>query len=338
MDLSDEDRDDMLFNRAFAGSAKQGPTAQQFARWQDHFVSEIRAVRRRRTLRRWVVATTGIAALLAFGVWLTWSRPAAPLAPVVAEVATAFGGNVVRGDGGIERTLGAGAVIRDGERVESGQRSGLGTRYRNADVRLRADSVVIFHADRLELRHGAVYLDVPEHERSTQPLRVDTPLGSFIHAGTQFQIAVSDGAVSGAVREGAIVLHGPDGDVRLAAGNRRGRMVVIRSSGGMRETPVPTSGPLWAWTLASAPGIVVAGRSPADVLHGLAHQRGERVVYSGRAAEQLARDDSLSGSATAVDPADVIRTVDRATRLRVVESGSGEILVSLDSEGDQNAH
>ncbi len=339
MSQSDDDRDDLLFEELFAVAAKQAPSAEQLARWQEHFRNEIRPAPRRRLSRLGAAAAAGLAALIVATAWLTWTRPAAPVPPVVAEVIAAVGGNVVRTNGVIDRSLVPGSAIRDGERVESGLQSGLAARYRTADVRLHANTSVVFSENRLKLRHGAVYLDVPVVASTGSPLRVDTPLGSFTHAGTQFQVSVSDAGVSGAVREGAIVLHRDGRDIRLAARDGQGRMVRITRSGGLEESPVPTTGALWAWTMQTAPGIVVAGRSPAEVLEWLARQQGKHVVYTSSAAEQLAHDRRFAaGSHAAIRQEDVISTVDATTHLRAVDTGDDRIVVSLDSEGDQDAH
>jgi hypothetical protein len=335
----DLQRDDELFQHLLAAPRVQQPSAEQLERWTQHFSAELRAVRRRRYVRRIAATAVAGAAVVALTITLTTTQPPPANGTAVAHVATAFGGNVIREDGEVRRVLQPGAAVRAGELVESGQRSGLGLTYRSADVRLDAETSVVFHEDRLELRQGSVYVDVVELDRppGTGNVQVDTPLGTFTHLGTQFMVTVAAAEVSGAVREGVIALRSGQREVRLTAAPNRARMVVADASGDLRQLDVPASGALWAWALQSSPRIVVAGRSPEDVLQWVARERGQRLDYADGAAKQLARESRLGGADIEMSLEDAVDTVDRTTRLHVDESAGDELLVSMDSEADQNA-
>ena len=333
-------REDELFQRLLAPTGAPPPSAEQLERWTKLFAARLHAARRRRFTRRLAAGAVAAAAAVVLGVVLAPTR--APPAPgaAVARVVTAFGGNVVREEGDVRRVLEAGAEIAAGDLVQSGLRSGLGVAYRAADVRLNGTTSVIFHPDRLELRRGSVYVDVPEAALSpgSGDVLVETPLGTFAHRGTQFVVTVSDVEVSGAVREGTIVLRNARGELRLAAPPNRARRVVIDRSGDLLESEVPASGALWAWALRASPGIVVSGRSVDDVLRWVTRERGQRLVYGGDAAERLAREVRLAGGAVEMSAEEAVATVDRATRLRIDASRADVLRVTLSSEGDQDAH
>ncbi len=315
------------------------PSQAQLERWQAQFQSELGARRRWWSGRAAGVAVAACAALLAVAVLLLPEQAAPPPAAPVAEVVTAFGGNVARagtGDGGPNgRSLAAGDAIAVGERVESGLYSGLGLRYQGADLRLDASTTVVFAAERIELVTGRVYVDTGEGF-AQKTVRVHTPLGWFEHVGTQFLVAVVDGEVHGAVREGRIVLHHDGAELLLSAAADAARLIVV-DDGVTRESAVPTSGDLWAWTEASSAGLDLSGLSADEVLRWVARERGQRLDYASPAVRRAAENARQRGTAgVRLGPAEALEVINLSTQLRVRAQGD-RLSVSLASEADEDA-
>ena len=121
----------------------------------------------------------------------------------------------------------------------------------DADLRLGADSTVVFAADAVELLDGRLYVDTRGSRLGE--LRIVTRAGTFEHLGTQYLVSVEAGEVVGAVREGRIVLHGPTGDVTLAASDPAASMVVVSSGGELTTRAVSSTAELWHWVADLSP-------------------------------------------------------------------------------------
>ncbi|MAT84550.1 MAG: hypothetical protein CMQ43_09275 [Gammaproteobacteria bacterium] len=295
--------------------------------------ADLARVRRRRRLVRAGVAIAACLAVLAVAVGL-WPAAEVPLAEAVARVETSFGGVVVREPSGGLRSLSAGDRIRQGQRVEVGQRSGLGVIMLDADLRLGADSTVVFAADAVELLDGRLYVDTRGSRLGE--LRIVTRAGTFEHLGTQYLVSVEAGEVVGAVREGRIVLHGPTGDVTLAASDPAASMVVVSSGGELTTRAVSSTAELWHWVADLSPGFVLVGRNADDAFRWVARERGQRLEYASPAARWAARSARLGGSDDRPLPADeVVAVIAAATELRAVSEQDGAVLsVSLGSKAD----
>lgn len=313
------------------------PSPAQLERWQRTFVLELHAARRRRRHRFALAAGSAAAAALALVLW--W--PGAPVAPAspVARVLVAFGGVVVREDGEVPRRLGPGDIVRDGDRVQSGHRSGLGVVYAGGDVRLDEQTEVVFRDEELELISGGLYLDSePGSAPAADTLRVRTPAGIISHVGTQFLVRVDGARVEAAVREGGIVLQHGDRELLLEAGDGAARRLVVGASGEVRQDAAAATGGLWSWALRAAAGMSLQGQSADAVLRWAAREQGRRLVYQDARSEALARQEAvLSAPREPVDPLRAVDLVDAATRLSVDQSDPQVLRVFMASEGDQHA-
>jgi len=313
------------------------PSAEQLDRWRHDFAADLKLVRKRRRRRTMVWLAGACAAAIAVAVAMNWSAAPVPSPVPVAEVVTAFGGNVVIADGTVGRALNVGDVLLEGERVQSGQRSGLGLLCRGADVRLDAGTVAVFREDRLELVSGAVYLDTGPAP-TTETWLIDTPVGTFSHLGTQFLVRVVDGEVMGAVREGTIRLRSDHSDIRLAATSETARAVVVDATGSVRRTDVEAGGELWSWALQSAPGMVLNSRSADEVLRWAAREQGLRLEYASEAVERSARRAILSAGPEPAPPARALDVVNAATRLELDTSRGNVLQVTRPLERDEQTY
>lgn len=327
---------DAQFQRLFAAVGKrEQPSDAQLERWQHGFVTELAAQRRRVRTRRVAAGALACAAALVIAVGVRLSTPAAPDAAAVAEVVAAFGGNVAR-RGEQLRSLQAGSDVLEGERVESGLRSGLALRYRNADVRVAADTSVTFRPAVIELQHGAVYVDTGTSGLPPGALQVRTALGSISHRGTQFMVEVTDGRLLAAVREGAIVVQNQAQTVDATASPGTATLIELGVAGEITRSAVPACGDLWSWTLAAAPGMTLAGHSADELLRWAARERCQILQYSTDQAARLAASAPIAGASGTVQPGQAIKLVSAATGLRVTGSPPEPLTVEIASEADQD--
>ncbi len=332
--VADRRREDAQLERLLtAALSRAEPTAEQLERWRGAFAVELAAVRRRRGRRLTTLAAAAAAAALVL--LALWPREVDLPAEPVARVVAVLGAAAAAAEHG-PRRLRPGDVVRAGERVQSGPRSGLGVSYRGADVRLDEQTVLVFHEDRLALLRGGVYLDTGEDAgRVNKAVLVETPAAVVSHAGTQFVVRVSQSEVIAAVREGSIVLRHASGDLRLTALPEHARMVVVGRQGPIRQQDAESAGALWSWALASSAGMSLEGRAADEVLRWAAREQGRRLVYADAEAERIAQAP-LAGDRAPVDPLQAVAVVAAATGLEV-HAEAGVLRVTLASEGDEHA-
>lgn len=253
--------------------------------------------------RSW--APLAAAAALVAGLGVVWwtSRgqpPAAPLPPTVASVELTSG--VVRvvapgAEGPGENAAALGRSLAAGTEVETGAAPGRPGRLAlrtatGASVRLDAGTrIKLAAADRIELRHGAVYVDTGGIPGSRGRLAVQSEAGLFQDVGTQFEVRV-EGRGPGAltrlrVREGRVELEHAAG--RVAAG--AGEALVMRPDSGPVRESVAVYGPEWEWVLAAAPMLEIEGVKVRAFLDWLARETGRRIEY--RDAEAASRAESI---------------------------------------------
>ncbi len=300
MNQSDPE-EEQRFEALFAAlEAPLEPTEAQRRRWRQTLVDQLAGRRR----RRWYAAAAAVAASVAIGlVALSGPGPEAT-GPTVADVVAAFGGNVVREDGAVVRTLAAGDTVYAGERVESGLRSGLGLRYQGLDLRVDAQTRLRFEAGHLALLRGRVYVDAepqaldPGPAAGPEPQRVSirTPWGTVRHTGTQFVVAVGADRTVAAVREGGIVVSHRGRELRLQADGGEAVRISLQDGSEPRQSRVSAVGELWSWTLAVSPGLVLSGRSADEVLQWAAREQGQRLAYGDPDVARIAGQVLLGGS------------------------------------------
>lgn len=322
-----------------AAGPRPAPSDEQSMRWQRDFAAALAAARRR---RRWVATGAVGAAAAAVAVMVVLARglllDAAPAVLPEARVVSAFGGNLLRRGDTTVGPLAGGDRLVDGDEVQCGEASGLGLRYRDADVRLDAHTRLRLAGGRLELLDGRVYVDTASLVGQT-PLSVVTARGVFSHLGTQFVVRMEDGTVSAMVREGSIVWRGA-GERRLDARPGHATRLQVSAGGALRETQVAPWGDAWSWTLATSPGFVTEDQPVDDALRWVARERGLRLEYASataqRGAEQTVLHDPRAAPLAAVE---VLRFVARsAPSLHLDATVEGVLRVSLASEAQQDPH
>lgn len=225
-----------------------------------------------------------------------------------------------------------------GARLRTSPDAFVGLRYRNADVRVRGDTELVFHRTRLELQRGTIYVDTGSTDTVVTSIIVETPLGSVSHVGTQFIVSVDHQGLSGVVREGALVVRTPSARRNFNARPGESAVVHVTRDGRLDLSFEPLLDARWQWISAATRGLGIDGRSTTDVLQWAARETGMRVDFADAATSDHARAAILHGNAVVRSLDDVLTVVRSSTQLAATARDDGVIEVVLArSETDQKA-
>ena len=305
------------------GGARPRPDAQLQAAAREAVAAEWRAVvaaRRRRLRQRWSLAAAAVLAAVVIG--LTTPGLVKP-GPMVAAVTRVSGAVDVAGGGLLAPAVqvSAGQQLHSGSRIRSGTGGRLALDINGLTLRLDQESeLVVLARDRVELRHGAAYLDSGARAAASPRLTVATRFGEVEHLGTQYETRVSDLGLRLRVREGRVRLLRPDGEV-LQGG--AGEQVLIGADGVVGRQRIPRGGADWAWVNEVAPAYDIEDRSLLDFLHWVSRETGRDLVFGSPAAEQAARGVVLHGSVQGLSPERALSAVLVTTALRYTETAAG---------------
>ena len=136
---------------------------------------------------------------------------------------------------------------------------------------------------------GEMYVDIPPGAHADASFVALTNAGEFRHVGTQFAIAVVDGATRLRVREGRVQWRATDGESTVPAGTE----VLIdrdqqRDAYGASTAP----GRDWSWTETMAPEIDIEDRPLAEFLEWVARETGRKLVIADERTRLPGRHDS----------------------------------------------
>lgn len=314
---------------AQAGRREQPPLDKQ-QQFEAVFRRELQPViTAKRQRRRSFYAATAAVTVLAAGVALLLSPPVQPPI-VVAEVVSAVDGNQTFSNGGKNEPLTDGSSVHVGQTVRTSRQGMLALAYRDADVRLNRDTTVRFHAARIELIDGTIYIDTGnDRQHGAPPVVITTRLGSFSHVGTQFMVDVDNNReVTAAVREGTIRLRTDNVQKNIAATADEAKTVTLSRSGDLDTRPAPRSGELWSWVVGSSPGKVVSGLTGDEILAWIARETGQRVRYADAQSRATAMNEKMIGRGDQpISPGQALAQL-RATFVSIeVDDSHGEVLL-----------
>jgi ferric-dicitrate binding protein FerR (iron transport regulator) len=256
-----------------------------------------------RSRRRFFVAAIALAAAAGISAvaLFAWHRGAAyPAAPVmVAKVSTVVGAVALRvetRDQLVTRELAvpAGATLQTGQgRVATGFSDTLSLRL-DRHTRVRFDT----HT-RVTLLEGALYVDSGGLDVGP-PLTIVTPAGEVRHVGTQFQVAVTNGATRVRVREGRVLLErGAQGALAMAAGDE----LEVRGRDARWRHGLPSFGPVWEWSAGLAPALAIEDRPLAEFLTWIAREHGWQLYFADDALQARTHAIRLHGTLQGLDAA-----------------------------------
>jgi hypothetical protein len=322
MGMYDEKRpaepDDGDLARLLAATGPRNqPSAQALAEVRAAVEAEWRqtvsARQQRRRYTTWAAAASivvaAVGAWMARPLYLPESGPVASLARVVGEV------QLDSGDGRWT-ALASGSVVQPGAVIRTGSDGRAALKMKDG-VELRLDSgtrVAFNDANDASLSQGAVYVDSgPEAGAPAEDFRLETPVGSVRHLGTQYQARLTDGDLRVGIREGRVEISGTRGTVLGSAGE----LLSVSDSGATRSRLAATA-PDWKWVGDVTPPFSIEGRSVDEFLSWAARETGRKVVYSSPGVEHQARSVTLSGTVEGLAPEQAVTAVLSTTSLRPV--------------------
>jgi ferric-dicitrate binding protein FerR (iron transport regulator) len=186
----------------------------------------------------------------------------------------------------------------------------------------RATSIEVDAENSISLERGELYVDIPPGARTSDAFRVVTDAGEFRHEGTQFAVAIVEGATRVRVREGRVLWHADGGDSTVDAGTE----VIIDRSGKATRRPIATAGHDWAWTESMTPEITIDDRPLLTFLEWFARETGRKLVIDDAARTQ-ATSIRMHGNVRGLTASEALSAVMVTTTLRY-ELPEGVIRVS----------
>jgi ferric-dicitrate binding protein FerR (iron transport regulator) len=187
----------------------------------------------------------------------------------------------------------------------------------------RASAIEIVAAASVQLERGELYVDIPPGSRASDRFTVRTPAGEFLHVGTQFAVAVVNGATRLRVREGSVRWHASAGDSTIDAGTE----VSIDRNRKMTRRPIVTAGRDWAWAEAMAPEIEIENRPLEEFLEWFSRETGRKLVITDDAVRKQMATIRMHGNVHGLTAVEALSAVMAATTLRF-ELPEGAIRIS----------
>lgn len=285
-------------------------------------------LQRRRLFRvACVLAAAAALGLLAVALFYAVPRLDAPAIAVQVATVDRFTGDVeTRQSAGEDwtRVEASGADLRGGSMLRTGPDSGAGLAIERLSLRVGGNSEIgLVNRTQIRLVHGVIYVDTGA--RASDRLVVETPLGSAVHEGTQFQLAYDRSSLRLFVREGRVKIDREAGPIVAEAGEG----LVIPRSGAVTRSLVTPFDPMWQWTESLAPMLDIEGKRATDLLTWVARQTGRELRYVSSAAEQRAGTIILHGHLRQLTPREALNVTLATTDLDAEVQEEGRILVGL---------
>jgi ferric-dicitrate binding protein FerR (iron transport regulator) len=187
----------------------------------------------------------------------------------------------------------------------------------------RASAFEVLAANAVRLERGELYVDIPPGSRGSDRFMVVTPAGEFRHVGTQFAVAIVNGATRLRVREGTVLWRANEGDSTVSAGTE----VVIDGNRTVTRRPINTAGREWVWTESMAPEFEIENRPVMEFLVWFSRETGRKLELADDEARKQAATILMHGNVHGLTAMEALSAVMAATTLRF-ELPEGAIRVS----------
>jgi ferric-dicitrate binding protein FerR (iron transport regulator) len=287
--------------------------------------------------RRWIpVAAVASIALLAAGA--TWSilgrGPGTVAGAPLARLERAAAPGVVESlSWWREAAVPVGAEIRGGQEFAA-RGASLFMLHDGGNLRIAQGSEFeVVAGNTLRLRRGEMYVDIPPGSRPAQSFVAITPAGEFRHVGTQFALAVIDGATRLRVREGSVRWQSGEAESTVKAGSE----MIIDVDRRVAQRAIDASGPQWAWSEAMAPAVVIEDRPLSEFLDWVARETGRKLIIADENARRQIETIRMHGDVHGFEPLRALEAVIASTSLHL-ELPAGAIRVSFASVSPQTPH
>ena len=278
------------------------------------------AARRRRRLV-WALAASLVIVASGLAVWRLQESP------VVAPVATAA---VARGDVQVLAPGSAGfapliaaASIQNGSRIRTGDGALLSlTLTGGASMRVASKTELVLDAAAgVRLSTGTVYAD----NRTHRAIAVETPLGTIVDVGTQFEVRFAAGVLRTRVRSGGVRLERP-GEAPIYC--KGGQEMSIEPGRAPRLELLRADDDTWAWMTPLLQPPTIEGMPLRGFLLWVADELGRSLRFASPDVEARARTVRLHGSIEGLTPQQALDGVLAGTSLAYELADDGAILVT----------
>jgi len=277
--------------------------------------------------RRWIpyaaVASTVLLALV--GTWSILGRgPAAVAGASIARLVRADAPGVVE-----LLPLWRDAEVSVGQEIRSGhdfatRGATLFALHGGGNLRFAPGSEFeVIAGNTVRLQRGEVYVDIPPGSRQSAFVAI-TDAGEFRHLGTQFALAVIDGATRLRVREGSVQWQASDSESTVKAGTE----VVIGRDQKVVSREIDSAGPHWAWATTLAPSVDIENRPLSEFLDWVARETGRKLIIADDATRRQIETIRMHGDIHGLDPLQALEAVMASTSLHL-ELPAGAIRVSF---------
>jgi len=290
--------------------------------WRANVQAPVPAPARRRWLS--LAAAASLAAIAGVVGWNVFTANDAVGGAVFGQLARVEAPGIVE-SGYLRRDV----AMNPGASLEAGQSfdvrgDSLITLAGGGNLRLvRASAIEIVAGNAVKLERGELYVDIPPGSRGSDSFIVMTPAGEFRHLGTQFAVALIDGATRLRVREGSVQWRAAEGDSTVNAGTE----VVIDRNRSVTRRPIPTTGREWAWAESMAPDFDIENRPLQEFLTWFARETGRKLEITDDAARVQAASILMHGDVRGLTAMEALSAVMASTTLRF-ELPEGVIRVS----------
>ena len=263
--------------------------------------------------RQWIprVAAAAVALMALSAVWQFWMRSADIPEPM---------GRLVRTDGaGVIRVqplwrdvaVTLGGDLRAGSDYQVRAASLLALRG-GGNVRVAPGSALeVLSANSVRLDSGELYVDIPPGQHADSSFVAITSAGEFRHVGTQFSLAVADGATRLRVREGRVEWHAPDGNSMVPAGTE----ILVDRDRHVTRGEIGAADQSWAWTEISAPDIDIENRPLTEFLDWVSRETGRKLVYADDDTRRQVESIRTHGNVHGLPPTQALKAVMASTSL-----------------------
>ena len=275
--------------------------------------------------RAWMprAAAAALALVALSGVWQLWMRSADIPEPMARLVRTEGAGVLKVQPLWRDIAVDIGNNLRAGSDYEVRATSLLALRG-GGNVRVAAGSKVeVLTANSIRLDSGELYVDIPPGQHADSSFVAVTGAGEFRHIGTQFALAVVDGATRLRVREGKVEWQAPSGNSMVPAGTE-----ILIDGAQVTRSDIDSSGEHWAWTETVAPEIDIENRPLTEFLDWVSRETGRKLVYADELTRQQVSTIRTHGSVHGLPPMQALKAVMSSTSLRF-DLPAGAIRVSF---------
>ncbi len=276
--------------------------------------------------RHWIprAAAAAVALVALSAVWQFWMRSADIPEPMGSLVRTEGAGVIKVQPLWRDVAVTVGGDLRAGSDYHVRAASLLALRG-GGNVRVAPGSAFeVLTANSIRLDSGELYVDIPPGQHADSSFVAVTSAGEFRHVGTQFALAVADGATRLRVREGRVEWHAPDGNSMVPAGTE----ITVDSNHRVSRGEFASDGEGWAWTETVAPDIDIENRPLTDFLDWVSRETGRKVVYADDTTQHQVEQIRTHGNVHGLPPMQALKAVMASTSLRF-DLSAGAIRVSF---------